>query len=57
MFTSAVFVRHDLMMEMGRLESLMETASHHADGSCAPQMEAMRQRHSRIAEALCKLPA
>lgn len=56
-FTSAVFVRHDLMVEMGRLESLMDTASGHDDESSHAQVEAMRQRHGKIAEALMKIPA
>ena len=52
------FLRHDLMIELGRLEMAMDDMREHAaqDQSRA-QIAQLETRRARINEALSKLPA
>lgn len=50
-----LFLRHDLMIELGRLEMAIDDArSHDAANDAVGQLES---RRARINEALAKLPA
>ncbi len=53
-----LFLRHDLMIELGRLEMAMDDMREHAapDQSRA-QIAQLETRRARINEALSKLPA
>lgn len=50
-----LFMRHDLMIELGRLELAIDDArAHHAANDTVEQLET---RCAKISEALAKLPA
>ncbi len=50
-----LFMRHDLMIELGRLELAIDNArTHHAAND---EVEQMETRCAKLSEALARLPA
>jgi len=54
--SSAQYLRHDLMIELGRLEMAMENASQHEDVGQQSALETLQHKHARVSAALDKLP-
>ncbi len=52
-----LFLRHDLMIEMGRLEMQLEEARSHASANDGRVMSPLEQRLARVNEALSRLSA
>ena len=52
-----IFLRHDLMVELGRLEmAIEEVCNHHgANGHDQGSLESLQAKHAQIATALSKL--
>jgi len=50
--SSVEHLRHDLMIELGRLEMAMEDASRGPDS----EMTTLQNKHERVSAALSKLP-
>lgn len=50
-----LFLRHDLMIELGRLEMAIDNAREHAAAN--DTVDQLESRCARITEALAKLPA
>ncbi len=58
MSLNPLFLRHDLMIELGRLEMAMDDMREHTSVSQTEQHIAhLENRRARINEALSKLPA
>ncbi len=53
--TNPVFLRHDLMIELGRLEMAMEDACSRQGANDSDMLESLQSKHARIAAALTKL--
>lgn len=51
-----MFLRHDLMIELGRLEMAMEDACSRHGANDSNAMESLQTKHARIADALNRLP-
>ena len=54
--SSAQYLRHDLMIELGRLEMAMENASQQEDVGQQSTFENLQHKHARVSAALDKLP-
>ncbi|MEP6485386.1 MAG: hypothetical protein ABJB01_13125 [Rudaea sp.] len=52
-----LFLRHDLMIEMGRLEMAIEQVRSHASANDGPALTPLEQRLARVNEALSRLSA
>jgi len=52
---SPLFLRHDLMIELGRLETAIENYRGAAPANDARQMTSLEERYARISEALNRL--
>lgn len=54
-----LFLRHDLMIELGRLEMTMERmrGSEVDTAASSPQLTQLETRRARISEALSRMPA
>jgi hypothetical protein len=52
-----LFLRHDLMIEMGRLEMAIETARTQAPANDARALSPLEMRLARVNEALSRLSA
>lgn len=58
MSLNPLFLRHDLMIELGRLEMAMDDMREHTgDDQPQQQIAHLETRRARINEALSKLPA
>ena len=58
MSLNPLFLRHDLMIELGRLEMAMDDMREHtAPDQTQQQIAQLESRRARINEALSKLPA
>ena len=53
--TNPLFLRHDLMIELGRLEMAMEDACSRQGANDSNMLESLQTKHARIAAALSKL--
>jgi len=51
-----LFPRHDLMVELGRLEMVMEDARSHPAGNDADQLAHLEAKFQRVSEELRRLP-
>jgi hypothetical protein len=51
-----LFLRHDLMIELGRLEMAMEDACSRQGANDPSAIESLQTKHARIAAALSRLP-
>ncbi len=55
--SSVQYLRHDLMIELGRLEMAMENVNHDAvDAEQQTAIETLQNKHARVSAALSKLP-
>lgn len=54
-FNNPLFLRHDLMIELGRLEMAIDGVR--AQGTANDTLDRLESRHAKINEALNKLPA
>jgi hypothetical protein len=54
--SSTQHLRHDLMIELGRLEMAMEDASQHKEMDRQAALENLQHKHARVSAALDKLP-
>lgn len=52
-----LFLRHDLMIEMGRLEMAIEQVRSHASANDGRTLSPLEQRLARVNEALSRLSA
>ena len=52
-----LFLRHDLMIEMGRLEMAIEQVRSHASANDGRMLSPLEQRLARVNEALSRLSA
>jgi hypothetical protein len=52
-----LFLRHDLMIELGRLEMALEDARSHASANDQQAIAPLEQRLARVSEALSRLSA
>ncbi len=50
--SNPIFLRHDLMIELGRLEMSMEDANNHPSANDQRQVEPLQVKIARINEAL-----
>jgi len=50
-----LFLRHDLMIELGRLEMAMEDACGRQGANDNSMIETLQTKHARVAAALTKL--
>jgi len=50
-----LFLRHDLMIELGRLEMAMEDACSRQGANDGSMIETLQTKHARVAAALNKL--
>jgi len=58
MSLNPLFLRHDLMIELGRLEMAMDDMRKHISiDQTQPQIAQLENRRARINEALSRLPA
>lgn len=58
MSLNPLFLRHDLMIELGRLEMAMQDMrGTSAIEQTTSQLQQLESRRARINEALCRLPA
>ena len=58
MSLNPLFLRHDLMIELGRLEMAMDDMREHISiDQTQPQIAQLENRRARINEALSRLPA
>lgn len=58
MILNPLFLRHDLMIELGRLEMAMDDMREHTSvEQTQPQIAQLENRRARINEALSRLPA
>lgn len=58
MSLNPLFLRHDLMIELGRLEMAMDDMREHTTfDQTQPQIAQLENRRARINEALSRLPA
>ncbi len=55
-FSSAQHLRHDLMIELGRLEMAMEDRNEAQDAEQQAAFETLQNKHARVSAALDKLP-
>jgi hypothetical protein len=55
MCLNPLFVRHDLMIELGRLEMALDSVRSH--GSANDAVHQLESRCAKISEALSQLPA
>ena len=53
--SNPIFLRHDLMIELGRLEMLMEDAHNHPSANDQQHIEPLQIKIARINEALDSL--
>ena len=53
--TNPLFLRHDLMIELGRLEMAMEDACGRQGANDNSMIETLQTKHARVAAALSKL--
>jgi len=55
--SSVQYLRHDLMIELGRLEMAMENVTQNsADAEQQVAIENLQNKHARVSAALSKLP-
>ncbi len=54
--SSVQHLRHDLMIELGRLEMAMEDANQRHDPEQQGMIENLQSKHARVSAALNKLP-
>lgn len=52
-----LFVRHDLMIEMARLEMEIDSAREQADASDAGNVVSLERRLEKVAHVLSRIPA
>lgn len=52
-----LFLRHDLMIERGRLEMALEDARNHGSANDPQVVAPLEQRLARVSEALARLSA
>jgi hypothetical protein len=57
MTLNPLFLRHDLMIEMSRLEMAIEDARHHGSANDADAVSPLETKLARINEALSRLSA
>jgi hypothetical protein len=57
MTLNPLFLRHDLMIEMSRLEMAIEDARHHTPANDADAVGPLETKLARINEALSRLSA
>ena len=57
MSINPLFLRHDLMIEMSRLEMAIEDARHHGSANDADAVSPLETKLARINEALSRLSA
>ncbi|MHB8447643.1 MAG: hypothetical protein ACYC7G_00620 [Rudaea sp.] len=57
MTLNPLFLRHDLMIEMGRLEMAIEDARHDTSANDADALSPLETKLARINEALSRLSA
>jgi len=54
--SSVQHLRHDLMIELGRLEMAMEDVNQRHDSEQQGMIENLQNKHARVTAALNKLP-
>ena len=54
--SSVQHLRHDLMIELGRLEMAMDDAQQQTDAEQQLALENLQNKHARVSAALDKLP-
>ncbi|GAH38347.1 MAG: hypothetical protein J0I77_06880 [Rudaea sp.] len=54
--SSVQHLRHDLMIELGRLEMAMEDANRRQDTEQQSTIESLQNKHARVSAALSRLP-
>jgi hypothetical protein len=50
-----LYMRHDLMIELGRLEKAIEDSRHAPPGAAIQQLAPLESRQARISEILSRL--